>query len=225
MAMAYVILSISGEELDRRELVESITVGRAADCDIAVHDILLSRKHCLLEPAGDGWALLDLESKNGTTVNGTPISLHILRDGDVVQIGKVQLSFHTSTFIPRAKRTDRPTLPPQALSPTIDSAETLFGTVLGDQHLEGAAATSAIFLQRRIQPIPRPRPADPPAFVRDGIYSMLEEIASSSWDSIYEINARPVNWERPTPRPIVRRPAGESVGIELQVTPAAAAAA
>jgi hypothetical protein len=51
-------------------------------------------------------------------------------------------------------------------------------------------------------PSPKPRPRDPESFASDDLYSMLEQIASSSWDSIYAVNAQPLRRNLPTPRPV-----------------------
>src|SRR5947209_6977680 len=48
--MPYITVSASGEELDRRELTDApIVIGRAPECQVSVHDILLSRRHCRIE--------------------------------------------------------------------------------------------------------------------------------------------------------------------------------
>src|SRR5205085_9557492 len=68
---------------------------RSADCDLAIRDILLSRKHCALERIGDAWIITDLSSKNGTRVNSEAITRHILHDSDVIRIGR-RSEEHTS---------------------------------------------------------------------------------------------------------------------------------
>src|SRR5947209_3980267 len=133
--MAYLILSMRGDELDRRELVEPTVIGRAPDCDVAVHDILLSRKHCLLEQSGDGWAIIDLDSKNGTFVNGSKVDVQALRDGDVVEIGKLEVSYHSGTLIPRPDGARRPAAPPTV---AVDPQDALAGTMLGVDYHEPA---------------------------------------------------------------------------------------
>jgi hypothetical protein len=49
--------------------------------------------------------------------------------------------------------------------------------------------------------VPKPRPPEPSAYNTDDVYGMLNEIASSSWDSIQEQASRPIVKERPLPRP------------------------
>ncbi|MDO5117182.1 MAG: DUF3662 domain-containing protein [Eggerthellaceae bacterium] len=66
----------------------SITVGRDTTNDIIVNDINASRQHAelRLEPQGF-WSITDLESTNGTFVNGCEISACALSDGDSITIG------------------------------------------------------------------------------------------------------------------------------------------
>lgn len=66
---------------------DSITIGRAADAELSVDDVAVSRHHAKLEAGGSGFKVLDLESTNGLFVNGVRTSEHALRDGDRIQIG------------------------------------------------------------------------------------------------------------------------------------------
>src|SRR5947199_3888445 len=105
--MPYITITANntnGEELDRRELSNRpLVIGRAPECDVAIHDILLSRRHCRLEPhrhgGRSGWKVIDLESKNGTFVNWTKVSEHGLRDGDAVRLGRTWMTFHAGPFV------------------------------------------------------------------------------------------------------------------------------
>ena len=46
------------------------SIGRDAACDLTIADLTVSRRHAQLERVADGWQLTDLESTNGTRVNG-----------------------------------------------------------------------------------------------------------------------------------------------------------
>src|ERR1700722_15103456 len=93
--MPYIDVSINDELIGRRELSGSILVGRAPECAISVRDILLSRRHCRLEPGKNGWLAVDLNSKNGTRLNGERIIEPApLKDGDLLQLGRAKISFH-----------------------------------------------------------------------------------------------------------------------------------
>ncbi|MGV7778917.1 FHA domain-containing protein, partial [Mycobacterium kansasii] len=67
--------------------------GRAADNDIVVADVLASRYHAQLSPGPAGAEIRDLNSINGTFVNGLRVGSAILSEGDVVTIGNVDLAF------------------------------------------------------------------------------------------------------------------------------------
>ena len=53
-----------------RGSAEQFSIGRDASCDLAIADMTVSRRHATLERTADGWLLTDLESTNGTRVNG-----------------------------------------------------------------------------------------------------------------------------------------------------------
>lgn len=72
------------------------TIGRDARCEICLCDLLVSRKHALLLQTATDWRIRDLNSRNGTRLNGTPICAEErLSDGSEVQAGLylLQVSF------------------------------------------------------------------------------------------------------------------------------------
>lgn len=78
------------------ELAGPTTVGRAADNSIVLEDASVSRCHAMLLVEDSEVLLLDLESSNGTSVNGRPALPDEpvrLMDGDVVTIGRVVLRY------------------------------------------------------------------------------------------------------------------------------------
>lgn len=68
-------------------------LGRSHQADIQLSDHAVSRQHCRLEREGEGYVLTDLESLNGTYVNGKRISRILLKDGDRIQVGATTLKF------------------------------------------------------------------------------------------------------------------------------------
>ncbi|MEZ0396749.1 MAG: FHA domain-containing protein [Anaerolineales bacterium] len=72
-----------------------LTIGRGADADIQLPAPAVSRHHAILQPSGDGeWTLSDLNSTNGTFVNGQRVSApRRLTKNDVVQIGPFRLVY------------------------------------------------------------------------------------------------------------------------------------
>src|SRR5215210_467861 len=67
---------------------EALSVGRDSTNVVRLADSLLSRRHCRVERAGERLLLTDLESLNGTFVNGRPVREHALAHGDRVTVGE-----------------------------------------------------------------------------------------------------------------------------------------
>jgi pSer/pThr/pTyr-binding forkhead associated (FHA) protein len=68
------------------------TIGRATGADFIVDAALISRVHCRLTAlAGGDLEVRDLESTNGTYVNGQRIETARLAPGDRIQVGRVEL--------------------------------------------------------------------------------------------------------------------------------------
>ena len=88
------ILLSDGRRLALGESVFSI--GRLPDNDVVVADPKASRKHAEIRPAGNGFILVDLQSTNGTRVNGTNVGEHVLVDGDRIAIGATEFRFEAS---------------------------------------------------------------------------------------------------------------------------------
>lgn len=76
------------------ELAEDvITVGRSPENAIQIDDPSVSGRHARLEMVDGEYHLKDLESTNGTRVNGQPIQSILLRQGDRIRVGKVEACF------------------------------------------------------------------------------------------------------------------------------------
>lgn len=71
----------------------TVVIGREKGCDIVVSDTNASRKHCEVHSLGGGCVVKDLHSKNGTCVNGAPVSSWTLKDGDLINIGSTTIRF------------------------------------------------------------------------------------------------------------------------------------
>lgn len=72
---------------------EVMTIGRKEDNDIRIENLAVSGHHAKLLTIFDDSFLEDLNSTNGTFVNGKPIDKHPLRNGDVITIGKHELTY------------------------------------------------------------------------------------------------------------------------------------
>lgn len=68
------------------------TIGRSRSCGIRLEDLSASRNHALLSREGDRVMVKDLDSSNGTFLNGERLEREVeLRAGDVIQIGESEL--------------------------------------------------------------------------------------------------------------------------------------
>ena len=150
--MPFVVVSFRGEEVTRRELTGPMVIGRAPDCDVAVRDIILSRRHCRITPTDGGlWAVEDLGSKNGTRINGDNVQFSILEDGTSIRIGKTQVKYYKASLKPApvGKR------PGNVRRRPADPFEALSGTVADFEFVpEKTRDLSRL-------PTPLPKPADP----------------------------------------------------------------
>jgi len=106
--MAKLMVTRSGTNLgswfiEHRRLV----IGRAEGVDIRLEDAAVSKQHASIEVMGADHILLDLESSNGTFVNGTRVMRHLLRHGDAIDILGFELKYvdHKSVVASEGDRT------------------------------------------------------------------------------------------------------------------------
>lgn len=71
----------------------SVILGRSEGSDIIIVDTTVSRKHAQIEYKDGHYILTDLDSSNGTYVNGEKIEIKIIDFGDVVQFGEMKFVF------------------------------------------------------------------------------------------------------------------------------------
>ena len=72
---------------------ESLVVGRDPSCGLVLEDPRVSKRHARLEWNGKGWSLEDLGSKNGTWVDGAPVSGAPLTDNQWISFGGLPARF------------------------------------------------------------------------------------------------------------------------------------
>jgi len=84
-----------------------ITIGRAEGSDIRLEDAAVSKAHAAIEVRGVDHMLLDLESANGTFVNGNRVTRHMLNHGDTIEILDFQIRYvdHKSVVAAEGDRT------------------------------------------------------------------------------------------------------------------------
>jgi hypothetical protein len=70
-----------------------ISIGRASDNDVIVDDPEVSRHHCQLKLQHGAYSFADLGSRNGSWINGEPVSEVALGPGDSIRIGSTEIEF------------------------------------------------------------------------------------------------------------------------------------
>ena len=95
-----VLIVLRGAQIGRRYLLneQALIIGRREGqaSVVIAGDAAISAAHCRIEhdPIGDAYALVDLDSTNGTRLNGQPVTRRRrLRDGDKVLLGQTILKF------------------------------------------------------------------------------------------------------------------------------------
>ncbi len=94
------LVSQTGHERFELRPGRALVLGRGVGSDIPIHDPTISRRHAELIAGPDGVDVIDLNSSNGTFINGKRVPSGRLRPGDRITFGKVQLELrrsHTSS--------------------------------------------------------------------------------------------------------------------------------
>ena len=212
--MAYLVFaSPKGEEIGRRRLDGPLTIGRSPDCDVSLHDIQLSRRHCRLERTRDGWVISDLGSKNGTVIDGREVDRHVLRPGEVIRIGRVNVTFRAGKLSPADEKKERLTRPKRPADPFDASS----GTVAGFKYEPPAG-------ERSVEHFPTPKPV----LTESGRFIVPELVAkdssgpdahSSSGDSTIVTPSVPRPARPKTPTDAAPAPAPVAASVDLLTPP------
>jgi len=101
--MAKLILSVDGTVLKEISLAkERTTLGRKPHNDIQVDNLAVSGEHAAIITILNDSFIEDLNSTNGTLVNGKPIKKHFLQNNDVIEIGKHKLKYFNDAPVQNA---------------------------------------------------------------------------------------------------------------------------
>jgi len=112
---------------------ERITIGRKPQNDIQIDNLAISGNHAVIVTILNDAFLEDLNSTNGTYVNGRPIHKHFLQDGDVIELGKYRLKYikeagpslaqedYEKTMVLRPEMLRKPSAPAAAATPAAAS--------------------------------------------------------------------------------------------------------
>lgn len=89
-------LIVESGKTNQREYIlvrEKTTIGRVNNNDIAISDISMSRHHAEIIKLPEGFKLKDLDSANGSLLNGYRIRVAQLRNGDIIEFGAIRFRF------------------------------------------------------------------------------------------------------------------------------------
>jgi pSer/pThr/pTyr-binding forkhead associated (FHA) protein len=93
--MSKLVLTLDGALLGEYPLEKKyVTLGRRASNDIQIDNLAVSGDHARFITVGEETLIEDLESTNGSQINGKKVQKQALRHGDVVAIGKYKLTYH-----------------------------------------------------------------------------------------------------------------------------------
>ncbi len=182
--MAKLILSVDGTVIKEFALTkERITIGRKPHNEVQVDNLAVSGEHAAVITILNDSFIEDLNSTNGTLVNGKPVKKHFLQHNDVIEIGKHKLKyfndkpavaetndFEKTMIIRKSAGAAPPPVPPPA--PVV--AAPVVSAKLGDTH------TNIKMLQPGAKPAPSPAPplAAKTGAARDGAIQVLSGSAA-----------------------------------------------
>jgi type II secretory pathway predicted ATPase ExeA len=97
-----IVVTHDGETVAEYELTErKYVIGRTDLADINIDDTYVSKTHAMLQVYSNAIVLLDLNSTNGTTVNSKVTSKTILRNNDIISLGRYRLKLENAPAIDR----------------------------------------------------------------------------------------------------------------------------
>jgi pSer/pThr/pTyr-binding forkhead associated (FHA) protein len=98
------LVIIYGDELGRMYDLgaPSMVIGRSSKCEICISQESISRHHSKIVNTGRSVVIRDIGSSNGTHVNDEPIEERVLRDGDLIKVGRTIFKFLAAGNIERA---------------------------------------------------------------------------------------------------------------------------
>lgn len=156
--MPKMIVSIDGVVIKEVQLTKDrTTLGRRPYNDIVIDNLAVSGEHAVLQMVGNEVHLEDLNSTNGTYVNGKAVKKQLLQNNDTVEIGKYKIKYvneagganYEKTMVIRAGAVAAPA--PAAAAPAADAAANAAIKVLS-----GAAAGREVPLVKVVTTIGKP---------------------------------------------------------------------
>jgi hypothetical protein len=152
--MAKLILSMDGLVLKEIALAkERMSIGRKPSNDIQIDNLAISGEHAAVVTILNDSFLEDLNSTNGTLVNGQPAKKHFLKNGDVIELGKYKLKYVVEQAATPAADDAAVAAPAGSLSSAAPYAALVCGAV---RVLDGANAGRQLELTKTLTTLGKP---------------------------------------------------------------------
>jgi hypothetical protein len=146
-----------------RDLETPLTIGREEDCHIRLNDDRVSRLHARVQEDAGRVILTDVDSTNGTRVNGHTVKMRVLHPGDQIVIGRCTLIFGSPEEI---------NLPGASATMSVDDDED--GTDLPDGHSTPFPAPTPPELPVALSPLQTAQVSDILNYVRAQLSQILD---------------------------------------------------
>ncbi len=141
--MPKMIVSIDGVVIKEVQLTKDrTTLGRRPYNDIVIDNLAVSGEHAVLQMAGTEVHLEDLNSTNGTYVNGKAVKKQLLQNNDTVEIGKYKIKYINE--VPGATFDKTVIMKPGMVPPPADAGAAAIGPAAGAAPAELGHVTGAI---------------------------------------------------------------------------------
>jgi len=149
--VARIILTVDDTVLHEIPLAkERISIGRRSHNDLVIDDLAISSEHAAIVTIRDDSFLEDLDSTNGTQVNGQPVKKHFLQDNDVIGLAQYKITYLAGGGQPACASPE----PAQADQRTLRNPD--FAEVAVIRVINGASAGKEIALTKALTTIGRP---------------------------------------------------------------------
>jgi hypothetical protein len=158
--MGKLVVSLDGVVIKEVQITkDKTTLGRRPYNDIVIDNLAVSGEHAVLQMVGNDVFIEDLNSTNGTYINGKAIKKQLLADNDTVEIGKYKIKFLLGDGADYEKTMIlKPGATPPAMAPA-SSFGALGGTTIGPASIKvltGAAAGREVALTKVVTTLGKP---------------------------------------------------------------------
>jgi pSer/pThr/pTyr-binding forkhead associated (FHA) protein len=172
------ILSLDGQTLAEYNMTkERYTVGRLPDNDIRIDNAAVSGHHSLLINILNDSFLEDLNSTNGTYVNGKLIKKHALQHGDVITVGHHQLRYVDDQAQQAPEDEFEKTM---VIQPSGQMEKQVAQAARAAEAAANAAAATAAATAAPVAAASRPAPAEAPRFRRPFSPTTTQQVDESA---------------------------------------------